>query len=90
MFFFLLIFCCILKKEDFLENVHILSCFVQLKSVLSNLLCVSDLLFFFRTLVVNSVSDSFVVSLEDAGEITVVAAGRWNFIRHAKVVTTKD
>ena len=32
-----------LEKEDFLKNVCILSCFVQLKSILSNLLCVSDL-----------------------------------------------
>ena len=43
-----------LEKEDFLKNVCILSCFVQLKSILSNLLCVSYL--FFRTLAVNSVS----------------------------------
>ena len=32
-----------LEKEDFLENLHILSCLVQLKSVLFNLLCVLDL-----------------------------------------------
>ena len=31
-----------LEKEDFLENPHILSCFVRLKSVLFNLLCVLD------------------------------------------------
>ena len=30
------------EKEDFLENLHVLSCFVQLKSVLFNLLCVLD------------------------------------------------
>ena len=32
-----------LEKEDFHENLHILSCFVQLKGVLFNLLCVLDL-----------------------------------------------
>ena len=32
-----------LEKEDFLENLCILSCFVQLKSVLFNLFCVFDL-----------------------------------------------
>ena len=32
-----------LEKEDILENSYVLSCFVQLKSVLFNLLCVSDL-----------------------------------------------
>ena len=31
-----------LENEDFLENSHVLSCFVQLKSVLFNLLCVLD------------------------------------------------
>ena len=31
------------EKEDFIENSHILSCFVQLKSVLLNLLCVLNL-----------------------------------------------
>ena len=41
-------------KDDFIGNSLILSCFVQLKSVLFNLLCVLDL--FFRTLAVNSVS----------------------------------
>ena len=43
------------EKEDFLKNLHILSCFVQLKRVLCNLLCVWDL--FFRTPAVNSVSE---------------------------------
>ena len=43
-----------LGKEDFLDNLHILSCFVQLKGVLFNQLCFLDL--FFRTLAVNSVS----------------------------------
>ena len=33
-----------LEKEDFLESLHVLSCFVQLKSVLFNLLCVLDLI----------------------------------------------
>ena len=33
---------CSLEKEDFLENLHILFCFVQLKSILFNLLCVLD------------------------------------------------
>ena len=32
-----------LEKEDFLENLHVLSCFVQLKTILFNLLCVVDL-----------------------------------------------
>ena len=32
-----------LETEDFLENSHILSWFVQLKSILFNLLCVLDL-----------------------------------------------
>ena len=30
-----------LKKKDFLENLCILFCFVQLKGILFNLLCVS-------------------------------------------------
>ena len=35
--------CCTwLEKEDFLETLHVLSCLVQLKSVLFNLLCVLD------------------------------------------------
>ena len=34
-----------LEQEDFLQNVHVLSCFIQLKSVLFNLLCVLDKLF---------------------------------------------
>ena len=29
-----------MEKEDFLENLHVLSCFVQSKSVVFNLLCV--------------------------------------------------
>ena len=40
--------------------MNVLSCFVQLKSVLFNLLCV--LVFFFRTLAVSSVSDCVFVS----------------------------
>ena len=32
-----------LEKGDFLEKSHVLSCFVQLKNVLFNLLCVLDL-----------------------------------------------
>ena len=32
-----------LEKDNFLKNLHILSCFVQLKSVLFNLLRVLDL-----------------------------------------------
>ena len=32
--FFCLYVVCSLKKEDFLENLHVLSCFVQLESVL--------------------------------------------------------
>ena len=35
-----------LEKEDFLENSHVLSCIVQLKSVLFSLLCVLDFFFF--------------------------------------------
>ena len=31
-----------LEKGDFIENSHVLSCFVQLKNVLFNLLCVLD------------------------------------------------
>ena len=48
-------FCVVLcfDKDDFLENSRILSCLAQLKSVLLNLLCAFDLLFFFRTLAVN-------------------------------------
>ena len=34
MFVFLFLCCAWLEKEDFLENLHVLSCFVQLKSVL--------------------------------------------------------
>ena len=34
-----------LKKKDSLENLRILSCFVQLKSVPVNVLCVFDLFF---------------------------------------------
>ena len=37
--FLLYVACQKKKKEDFLKNLHILSCFVQLKSVLFNLLC---------------------------------------------------
>ena len=42
---FLLFFICFyvvrsLEKQDFVENSYILSCFVQLKSVVFNLLCV--------------------------------------------------
>ena len=33
----------VLENEDFLENLRVLSCFVQLKSVLFNVLCVLDL-----------------------------------------------
>ena len=29
-----------MEKKDFLENLHLLSCFVQLKSALINLLCI--------------------------------------------------
>ena len=36
-----------LEKEDFLENTHLLSCFVQSKSVLFHLFCVLDFFFFF-------------------------------------------
>ena len=32
-----------LEKENFLKNLHVLCCFVQLKSVLFNLVCVWDL-----------------------------------------------
>ena len=32
-----------LEKEDFFENLHVLSCFVRLKSILFNLLYVLDL-----------------------------------------------
>ena len=46
-----------LEKEDCPENLHVLFCFVQLKSVLFNLFCVLDLCS--RTLAVNSVSDFF-------------------------------
>ena len=53
-------------KDDFIGNSLILSCFVQLKSVLFNLLCVLDL-FFFRTPAVNSVSGvSFFYLSRDA------------------------
>ena len=48
------------KEDDFFENVHVLSCFVQLKSVLFNLLCVFFVvLFFLRTLAINSVPPFF-------------------------------
>ena len=51
---FLLQCCTQLEKEDFLQNVHVLSCFVQLKSVLL-ISCVLWIFFFFffRTLAVN-------------------------------------
>ena len=42
LFVFLFLCCKYLEKEDFLENLHVLSCFVQLKSILFNLLCVLD------------------------------------------------
>ena len=71
-----------MKKEDFLENVHILCCFVQLKIVLFNLLCVLDLFSFFffffpRTLAVNSVSD---FSLSQAAQVINVKQKRLNNI----------
>ena len=53
--FFLFLCCTLLEKEDFLKKLHILSCFVPLKSVL---VCFGS---FFRTLAVNSVSIFFIV-----------------------------
>ena len=43
-----------LEKEDFLQNLHILSHFVQLKCVLFNLLCVLDALGWPESLCLNA------------------------------------
>ena len=56
LFFFFFLFCCTwLEKEDFLENLHILSHFVQLKCVLL-ISCVFWIFFFFLFFFQNAVS----------------------------------